>query len=77
MTSIPKPKSRRLNVRLLWGEIVAELHAASMSGELDIASRDFTKMTDIGMAVTARHLEETIANDDDFPVQPWPTRMAE
>jgi hypothetical protein len=41
-----------------------------MSGELDIASRDFTKMTDIGVAVTARHLEETIANDDDLPVQP-------
>ena len=67
----------RLGAAIRRAEIVAELHAASMSGELDIASRDFTKMTDIGMAVTARHLEETIANDDDFPVQPWPTRMAE
>jgi len=68
-------RSEDCNLRLLGGEIWAEVNMRALSGVDPPLPNDVTLLNtviDVAMGVLARHVGETIRNDDGLPVPPLP-----
>jgi hypothetical protein len=63
---------KQINIRLLSGEIWVVLNGLRMKDELVVDQAAFTQILDISMEVMARHIGEVLADDEEFPLTPWP-----
>ncbi|CAG0931226.1 hypothetical protein PLCT1_01668 [Planctomycetaceae bacterium] len=71
----PSSHPDECNIRLLAGEIWAEVNMRALSGVDPPLPNDVTLLhtvLDVAMGVLARHVGETIRNDDGLPVPPLP-----
>jgi hypothetical protein len=63
---------KKINIRLLSGEIAGELFPLEVSGGITVEHESLILIMDLTMGVLARHIGEIIADDKEFPVEPLP-----
>ena len=77
MTKTEKIKQRTVNELggEIWAEINMEQRVDPDSRIAEIHFETVIEITDLITAVLARHVDEVIVNDEDFPVTPFPYKF--